>query len=150
MNTPVKALLLSAALLAGACAAQNYDYSQGYIFAQPYIESVPLTQVSGVLDKPEVLTPYLDWEWADEVISHSAVTRKGDQLMVHFANGKALTLKDFTAQPSAEHDGDSQRFVYLTSTPKYHIIGVLFAHDQPAFLVLEQNGAGRFFVDTHQ
>ena len=148
LRSVCKSLALSALIISYPCAAEDYDYSQGYIFAQPQIQSVPLSEVSALLDEPVDFESYLDGEWTEA--THRAIERTDDQLLVRFAQKEPLTLKDFTLEATAEVEGDSQRFVYLKSTADYHIIGVLFEHDQPGFLAVQQQGEGRYFINTHE
>lgn len=146
----IKGLILAAALIANVSWAQSYSYQQGAIFEQSFVTRIDLATAGELLKDAERLTPYLDWEWDDETIATKEVKRVKDRLVIALANQQTLSLKDFSVDSSAEAEGDFQEFQYLQSTADFHIIGVLFGHDQPAFLLVSKAGDKVYFVDTHQ
>jgi hypothetical protein len=129
--------------------AQSYDYRQGYIFEQKYIKRISLKQAEQVAASPGLFNPFLSWDWGPEKISDSRIKRARGQLVLDFAGKSPLSLRDYSRKLTKQAEGDSQQFQYLKSVPGYHIIGVTFGHDQPAFLLVSESGRDLYFVDTY-
>lgn len=131
--------------------AQSYEYgqSQGYIFDQKYIKRISVKQAEQVIGSPGFFEPLLSSNWGKEVIKDSRVKRSGDRLILQFGGKPPLSLKDFSLQPTMQSEGDSQTFTYIKSVRDYHVVGVEFGHDQPAFLLVSHSGSEIYFVDTN-
>lgn len=128
--------------------AQSYDFSQSYIFQQPYIQRINLAKARQIVDIPDVFTPYLTWDWAPEKIDVTSVQRLDDRLVVRFGHRAPLSLRDFAVAASQHADGERQQFRYLRSTARFYLVGVLFEHDQPAFLLISKADGTCYFVDA--
>lgn len=126
--------------------SQSYEFDQGYIFEQEYIKRIPLEDAEELSGVSGVFNEFLSWDWPPEKITNSLVERAGSRMIIKFENKPALTLRDFSTK---EGDGEAQLFRYLKSVPGYHVIGVVFGHDQPAFLLIHESGSDLYFVDTH-
>lgn len=126
--------------------SQSYEFDQGYIFEQEYIKRVSLERAEEISGVSGVFNEFLSWDWPYEKITSSLVERAGNRMVIKFENKPALTLRDFSTK---EGDGEAQLFRYLKSVPGYHVIGVVFGHDQPAFLLIHESGSDLYFVDTH-
>jgi len=129
--------------------SQSYDYHQGYIFEQKYIKRISLEKAEQIAAVPAVFKQFLSWNWGVEKITNSHIERNGETLIIKFENKSPLTLRDFSVESTKEVEGDSQIFKYLKSVPGYHIIGVIFGNDQPAFLLINESGSELYFVDTY-
>ena len=145
--------LLTLALLA-FCAesmAQSYEYGQrqGYIFDQKYVRRISVQQAEKVISVPGFFEPLLSPNWGREVIQDSRVQRVGDRLILQFGGKPPLSLRDYTLKETKQSEGDSQKFRYIKSVRGYHLVGVEFGHDQPAFLLISQLGSEIYFVDTN-
>lgn len=143
-------LLLATFLLiaVGQSFAKSYEFSQGYIFDQSYVKRVSIAQAENILSRPGIFDPFMTWNWGKEKISDNMVSRSGDKLLIRSSTNDVISLCDYVQKDTKTEDGDSQKFVYLKSSDKYHIIGVLFGHDQPAFLLVPRTGSQLYFVNT--
>lgn len=126
--------------------SQSYEFDQGYIFDQEYIKRVSLERAEEISGVSGVFNEFISWDWPSEKITSSLVERAGSRMVINFENKPALTLRDFSTK---EGDGEAQLFRYIKSVPGYHVIGVVFGHDQPAFLLIHESGSDLYFVDTH-
>ncbi len=142
------ALVLSA--FGGASMAQTYEYGQrqGYIFAQKYVKRISVEQAEQVIGSPGFFEPLLSFNWGKEAIKDGRVKRSGDRLILQFDGRAPLSLKDFVRKPTKQSEGDSQEFKYITRVRDYHVVGVVFGHDQPAFLLVSYSGEKIYFVNT--
>jgi hypothetical protein len=133
----------------GAPMAQTYDFRQGYIFEQAYVSRIPLAKAEHITGLPGLFAPFRAGDWGKELIQDPRVKRTGNRLIVQFSGKAPLSLKDFTIGSTRQREGDSQKFRYLKTVANYHVLGVLFGHDQPGFLLVSVSGRDIFFVDTH-
>lgn len=146
---------VSVALAALACAtaqmavAQHYEYRQGYIFEQAYIQRISIAQAEQIASSPGLFAPLMNWEWGEERLTEPRVKRVRDRLVFQFKDHAPLSLRDYTRASSKAVEGDAQRFVYLRSTPAHHVVGVIFGHDQPAFLLVTKSGGPHYFVNSY-
>ncbi len=150
MNKSFRILL--AIVFASICTsavAQSYEFQHGYIFKQKYVKRISLTKAEQIAGVPGLFEPLLSWNWGGEVIKDSRVKRSGDRLFLEFFGRARLSLRDFSSEPTNQKEGDSQKFKYIKSVPGYHIVGVEFGHDQPAFLLVSESGLNIYFVDTN-
>lgn len=143
-------LILTPLLLiaVGQSFAKSYVFSHGYIFDQSYVKRISIAQAENILSQPGIFDPFLTWNWGKEKISDNMISRSGDKLLIRSSTKDVLSLCDYVRRDTKSKDGDSQKFVYLRSSDQYHIIGVLFGHDQPAFLLVPRTGSQLYFVDT--
>ncbi len=126
--------------------SQSYEFNQGYIFDQKYIKRIPLEKAEKISEISGIFNQFLSWNWPPEKITSPRIERVGSRLIIKFENRPPLTLRDFSTK---EGDGESQFFKYLKSVPNYYMIGVVFGHDQPAFLLIHESGSDLYFVDTY-
>jgi hypothetical protein len=129
--------------------SQSYEFHQGYIFEQKYIKRIPLNTAEKIAASPGVFNEFLAGNWDSEKISNSQIVRDGDRLTIKFKNRPSLTLCDYSVKPTETVEGDSQLFRYIKSVPNFLIIGVLFGHDAPGFLLIHESGSDVYFVDTY-
>ena len=137
--------------LSSTAFAQTYEHQHGYIFDQPYVQRISVSKAEQVSASPGAIEPLLDFEWLEalesrEVIQQSGVQRQGSRLVIQFPDKKQLSLKDYVTK---QLEGDYQRFRYLKRMGSFHLIAVIYAHDQPQFLLVPQAGGQIYFVDTH-
>ncbi|MCY0963776.1 hypothetical protein [Parathalassolituus penaei] len=130
--------------------SQSYTIQQGYIFEQKYLKQVSVKMAEEIANSPDVFQSYLTGQWGEEKIATSQVIRKNDLLSIKFKNRPSLTLQDYILESSEGVEGDSQLFKYIKSVPNYIIIGVLYGHDQPGFLLIAENGSEFYYVDTYK
>jgi hypothetical protein len=150
VNKSIKKFIAAFFIFAcGPSFSQSYDYHQGYIFEQKYIKRMPIKKAEQIAASPGVFNQFLSWDWGAEKITHSRIKRVGDRLIIKFEKKPSLSLRDFSLESTKEVEGDSQLFKYLKSVPGYHIIGVIFGHDQPAFLLIPESGGALYFVETN-
>ena len=83
------------------------------------------------------------------MIRDKRIKRYGDRLVIEFGSNKNLSLQNFSIKETENADGDSQLFKYIKSVPGHHIIGVMYGHDQPQFLLISESGSHIYFVDTN-
>lgn len=151
MKKPIiKIIVLLFIFVCNPLFSQSYEYHQGYIFAQKYIKRISLEKAEEIAGSPDVFNQFFTWDWAAEGtyedITVSGIERVGDRLVITFEKESSLSLRDFSM---TEGDGDLQLFRYLKSVAGYHIIGVIFGHDQPAFLLINTTGTELYFVNTY-
>ena len=143
------ALVLST--VGGASIAQSYEYGQrqGYIFSQKYVKRIPIKQAEQIAGSPGLFESLLFSSWGKEVIKDGRVKRVGDRLILQFGGKEPLSLRDFTRKETVQSEGDSQTFTYIKGVRGYHVVGVKFSNDQPAFLLVSYSGDEIYFVDTN-
>ncbi|MBC3873376.1 hypothetical protein [Undibacterium flavidum] len=129
--------------------AQSYDFRQGYIFEQKFVKRISISQAEEVASSFGFFEPLMSWEWGVEKIADPHVKRIGNRLVFDFDGKGSLSLRDYTRKATKIAEGELQKFVYIKSVPFYHVVGVLFGHDQPAFLLVSTVGENIYFVDTH-
>jgi hypothetical protein len=144
-------LALALSTLCSASTAQSYEYGQrqGYIFDQKYVKRISIQQAEQVIGSVGFFVPLLSGSWKNEVIKDGRVKRSGDRLILQFNGKSPLSLRDYTLKETAQSEGDSQTFTYIKSVRDYHVIGVEFANDQPAFLLISYSGREIYFVNTN-
>lgn len=130
--------------------SQSYTIHQGYIFEQRYFKQVSVKIAEEIANSPDVFQSYLTGKWGEEKIAATQVSRKSDLLSIKFENRPSLNLQDYILEPSEGVEGDYQLFKYIKSVPNYIIIGVLYGHDQPGFLLIAENGSEFYYVDTYK
>ncbi len=74
------------------------------------------------------------------------VQRSGRTLVFERPGQAPLRLTDFVYK-GRDDGGDSQRFIYLKTLEKFHLLSVAFSHDRPCFLLVERQTLALFFVD---
>lgn len=143
------ALVLST--VCGTSMAQSYEYGQerGYVFDQKYVKRISIKQAEQVLGSPGLFDALLSSNWGKEVIKDGRVKRAGDRLVLEFVGKTPLSLRDFTRKETIQSEGDAQTFKYIKGVRGYHLVGVEFGHDQPAFLLVAYSGNEIYFVDTN-
>lgn len=131
--------------------AQSYEYGQrqGYIFAQKYVKRISVAQAEKVIGSPGFFESLLSSNWGKEVIKDGRVRRSADRLILEFGGRAPLSLKDYTLKETKQREGDSQTFKYIKGLRDYHLVGVEFGHDQPAFLLVSYSGREIYFVNTN-
>lgn len=137
--------------LCGSAIAQTYEYRNSYIFEQSYVKRISLIQAEKIANIPGLFEPLMSWEWTrgKEEVRDKRIQRDRDRLVIEFGSNKNLSLKNFSTKATKNGDGDSQLFKYLKSVPGHHIIGVIYGHDQPQFLLISESGSYIYFVDTN-
>lgn len=135
-------------LVGDVALAQSYDFRQGYIFEQQFVKRISISEAEEVASSLGLFEPLMSWEWGAEKIADSRVKRIGTKLVFDFDGKRRLSLRDYTTKATKIGDGESQKFKYIKSTPFYHVVGVLFGHDQPGFLLVSTIGENVYFVDT--
>ncbi len=148
---PVRARLLLALALAGACSAvsaQTYEFRNGYIFDQRYVRRISVSEAEKIANITGLFEPLLSFAWTKEkeAMADARVKRLGSRLVIEFSGKAPLSLKNYSTK---QGDGELQVFRYIKSVPGYHIIGVEYGHDQPQFLMIPESGSQIYFVNTN-
>ena len=144
-------LILVLSIFCSVSIAQSYEYGQrqGYIFSQAYVQRISLQHAERIMGSPGLFGQLLSLNWRKEVIKDRRVKRVGDRLILQFDARPPLSLRDFVRQETMQSEGDAQTYTYIQSARDYHVVGVEFGHDQPAFLLVAYSGSTIYFVDTN-
>lgn len=143
-------LALLLIFMCGGASAQQYNFSQGYIFKQKYVQRIDLAEGEKLIGEAGGIEKFRkydtnDWDRHGDKTLTAGVRRAGDRLVFKFKARPELSLRDFVYKGAG--DGDSQQFIYLRAFTNYHLVGVVFGHDEPCFLLIAKSGEKIFFVD---
>ena len=144
-------LILTLTSICSSAIAQTYEYGHGYIFEQSYVKRISLIQAEKIANIPGLFEPLMSWEWTrgKEEVRDKRIQRDRDRLVIEFGNNKNLSLKNFSTKATKNGDGDSQVFKYIKNISGYYVIGVVYGHDQPQFLLISDSGNHIYFVNTN-
>ncbi|MDT8999494.1 hypothetical protein RQP53_09470 [Paucibacter sp. APW11] len=150
MKRHAAALGLMAALQASTGVAQTFDGRRGPIFEQPYVSRIQATAAATLLGVANVDESFLPLHEAlgsqRDTALPAGVSREGERLVLTAPGRAPLRLNDFVYR-GKDDAGDSQRFHYLKTLARHHLLVVEFSHDRPCFMLVDRQTLKAFFVD---
>lgn len=147
-TTILTSTFLALLVLSPVTLAQNFNHTQGYIFEQGYVTRIKEASAAEKLQIKDAGEWLLQQHYAhgkNETLANG-VSRSGKTLVLRTEGKPALRLQTYIYRGKDDR-GDSQRFVYIRSLEKYHLVCVEFDHDAPGFLLIEKDSLKIYFVD---